>query len=119
MDFGRLGATINAVEFDHPFRITEAGSIDDSTNVYGPTVTNDPDGDVYIESEGWSCITGLTGQYGYHGAVMHSSEGIGGAIAEVLFDLAENDRSTVFVITVVDDIDSDYPVGWTVAYSVV
>lgn len=38
----------------------------------------------------WTALTGHTLQYGYNGAVMHASEGIGRSITDELTDLAKD-----------------------------
>ncbi len=69
---------------------------------------------------GWSLLTGYTGQYGYHGPVMHNSEVIGGALARDILS-----TPGVYVVLPVDyactdecpsDCDGDHADGWAVAH---
>lgn len=97
---------INAVaDFDHPFILdgsTVAGRIFDADGFYAPRVVHDDstditlDGSTVDESE-WEAITGATGQEGYNGAVLHSSEFIGSGLAETMHELA-SEVPQVFVI---------------------
>lgn len=74
--------------------------------------------------EGWQLMTGYTGQYGYNGPVMHTSEYIGGRMAR---DILETPG--LYVALVVesdcgykrDDCDPEHgcdcePDGWAVAF---
>lgn len=101
-EMDRLGEEINALEFDTVFRI-EDGQVVTVDNLYAPTVMHDPTADVEIDGD-WECLTGMTGQYGYNGAVMHPSEYIGRGIAQVL---SEQDEGTVFAIVTVDAYPDD------------
>lgn len=73
------------VEFDSPFLINGDGTAELSgnfaPNVYGEQGQNDPE----IEAspkKGWEFMRGYTGQYGYNGPEMHTSEFLGGRMAE-------------------------------------
>lgn len=118
-DMHVLGQQINAIEFDHPFTLTHAGVIGEADGVYAPeSVVNDPDEDVVIDAAGWEALTGMTGQYCYHGAVMHPSEFIGAQIARRLVELAEDEPQTFVIVTVMDDepniADEFDPIGWAI-----
>lgn len=111
---------VNAVvEFECPFLVgkTEDGgpTLDDrpSSRPYPPEVSNDPNGDVFLDDDDWEPLTGYTGQYGYHGAVMHPSEYFGGRIAADV--LAE---PGLYVIVEVRDDDMTYPDGDPIGWSV-
>lgn len=98
------------VEFDCAFIVTSEG-IEDTHEVYVPTVYNDDETDIYIESSEWEALTGYTGQYSYNGAVLHSSEYLGGDLAR---DILE-DIGGIYAVTVVEDMeDQDNPAGWCV-----
>jgi hypothetical protein len=116
LDFQLIGIRLNAIDFDHPFTLTAEGTIGDAPGVYAPEVTNDPDEDVTV-SEGWDVLTGMTGQYSYHGAVMHASEFIGSQIARHLTELAAEQPQTFAVVEVRDDGGEypDEPIGWAIA----
>ena len=114
-----LAEQINAIEFDHPFTLHPDGTITDPTGVHAPSVYHDDETDVRIDGSGWRALTGMTGQHGYHGAVMHQSEFIGRGIASYLLELAA-DGPTTFVVVAVecemedDDEDIPEPAGWAI-----
>jgi hypothetical protein len=114
-----LGERVNAVEFDHPFTITN-GEVVDVNDAYAPSVyLVEGDDDETIDGQGWQFVSdGWTGQYGYSGPVMHASEFIGEGIAERLAEMAESYRA--FAIVAVefipeneDDLSTE-PVGWAI-----
>jgi hypothetical protein len=125
VDYETLGKVINALDSDHVFLIEDGAVIDDDGTEYAPCVYHDSATDITIDGDGWRCFTGLTGQYGYHGAVMHSSEFIGSEIAELL---AEEPLGTLFAVVVVNVLPGDRedhedhrdgecePAGWAIAY---
>lgn len=118
-----LARKIDAVEFDHVFVMD--GSVlgfrhEFPSNVYAPTVEHDTMCDIRIDGvpvaeSPWSALTGFTGQQSYNGAVMHSSEYIGRAIAEHMSYLSQ-DEPVTFVVCVVNDPADDEPAGWCVLY---
>jgi hypothetical protein len=125
IDYDQLGKEINALDFDTVFRI-EGADVVIVPDVYAPEVTHDSIMDVNIDGAGWHCLTGMTGQYSYSGAVMHSSEFIGSAIAKIL---ATDDPGTLFAIVIVSVLPDDCedhedhtasgdcePAGWAIAY---
>ena len=99
-------------DFDHPFVITADGSVHDApSNVYAPEVydAESISEDITIEGDGWSALTGHTGQYGYHGAVMHASEFIGGGLADYLLD-----NSGTYVVVAVECLSRvTFPHEWS------
>lgn len=98
------------VEFDSAFIVTPEG-IESAHGTYVPTVYNDDETDIYIESDKWEALTGYTGQHGYNGAVLHSSEYLGGGLAR---DILE-DVGGIYAVTVVEDMDDpENPAGWCV-----
>jgi hypothetical protein len=121
-----LAERINALDFDHPFKIINGRIVDDLDDVYAPEVTHDPDNDIHIEgyrNEQWQAIHGFTGQDSYHGAVMHPSEYIGRGIADHLVEMSIDAPDTVFAIVLVMDDEEDEngetdTIGWTVVYRV-
>lgn len=103
--------TLNSlVEFDSAFIVTSEG-IGGGLGKYVPTVYNDDETDIYIESNEWEALTRYTGQYSYNGAVLHSSEYLGGGLARVILE----DVGGIYAITTVEDLDDpEYPAGWCV-----
>jgi hypothetical protein len=111
----------DVMEFDHVVQVGEGGAVTDAEGVYAPELhmETDDDGQIldaherdYIEQarrQGWQLLTGWTGQYGYRGPVMHSSEFVGGALAEHILE-----TPGTYVVTAVET--DDEPAGWVVAY---
>lgn len=116
-----LAKAIQAMEFDHVFTIHPDGSITEPSGVWAPSVYHDDERDIDIDDRDWRAITGLTGQYGYHGAVMHASEYIGTGVAGVMWQMAidaeEPVTFTLVIVNVIDDEDEDAePAGWAILY---
>ena len=115
-----LANTIQGYEFDHVFTLWPDGHLTEPSGVWAPSVYNDPDGDIHIDGTEWSALTGLTQQYGYHGAVMHSSEQMCAHIADAMYDLTD-DGPVMFAMVVVTDIEdvvdgaSDL-IGWAIVH---
>lgn len=127
--FRDMGQPLNDImEFGHVIEIHKDGKITEPTGIYCDAelnvMTNGED-DFYLP-KGWELITnGYTGQYGYSGPVMHSSEFIGGRLER---DILE--RPGYYVALIVngycdysgetqctEDIGCDCePAGWTVAF---
>lgn len=74
------------MEFDHIVKVDAEGNVTDTDMSVGSTkayfdLNVTPDGtDEFELSEGWSLLSGFTGQYGYNGPVMHPSEYVGGGL---------------------------------------
>lgn len=119
-DFDALAVLLNEQEFEHVWTVGLCRTVDDVTGFHAPTVTNDPEGDVDIDSEDWHVLTGNTGQHGYSGAVMHPSETFGRDMAMEIAHMCdaayEDGRKLAFAVVTVDDIDSDDVIGWAVTW---
>lgn len=63
------------MEFDHVIEVHEDGTISEPQGIYAPEMLDDE-----LDRQGWTLLTGWTGQYGYAGPTMHASEYIGGAL---------------------------------------
>lgn len=107
-----------SVEFDQPFTVGDDGAVTFPRGIYSPRVTHVdavPPHDVEVEGTGWEpWSTGYTGQYGYHGAVLHASEQLAGGIAR---DLLEQPGTYVVCAVEVEPCDDDpepEPAGWIV-----
>jgi hypothetical protein len=104
-----------AMDFDHVIELHDDSTISDVDGLYAPDVLIDhgDDADVTIEGEGWTALSGHTGQYGYNGAVMHVSEFIGGGLASYLLE-----TPGVYVVVEVREEDGSLPdgdpVGWAI-----
>lgn len=118
-----LARKIDAVDFGRVFVMDGSvlGFRHEFTNGYAPTVTHDAQHDILIdgvplrESE-WSALTGMTGQSGYNGAVMHSSEFIGRDIAKHMSWMTEDEPLTFVVCVVEGEYDDDDAAGWCILY---
>ena len=104
---------LNALmEFDHPIQVHADGSVTDGLDgIYAPSLM-----DRELDNPRWTFFSnGYTGQYGYHGPIMHNSEFIGGRLADDI--LAE---PGIYCAVVADwspedgDEDSDTVEGWAV-----
>ena len=118
-----LSERIQRMDFDHVFVLDAAGNLTEPSGVWAPDVWHDPDADIEIQGEGWGCMTGLTGQHGYSGAVMHASEVMGGSwgVVRAMIELCGIYGPVAFALVVVnvwpDDEDEDpEPAGWAIAY---
>lgn len=69
---------------------------------------------------GWEYLRGFTNQYSYNGPVMHSSEFMGGALAEHIID-NPGTYATVMIEALPVDLDGNEeaePVGWAVLHRI-
>lgn len=101
-------------EFDHPFRVAADGSVHDVDSIYAPTVTHDDEDDVAIDGDGWTPLTGHTGQHGYRGAVMHPSETLSGGLADHILSTPGVYVTVVVEVDRTDEDDDPEPAGWAV-----
>lgn len=123
-----------AMEFDHVIRVHEDGTVSDGyPDLMAPDITMevDADGSAVDDSEddlrrmarsyGWELLDSWTGQCGYRGVVMHSSEYIGGGLADHILD-TPGYYVAVTVECMGPDNDPDEnenpyePAGWAIAY---
>lgn len=141
--FEYLGVRIQKIDFDTVFKVypdeqdgdTEDDRSDILTTVpylHAPTawIEVDDDGndtgerDIWLDSPDWTALTGMTGQHGYNGAVMHPSEFIGCGIAQELVRLCETGdeqypyEPQAFVVVAVGVMNeagtSDDVAGWAI-----
>lgn len=110
-------AALARAEFDCPFQVGHSGNVylHPDRSPMAPSVYHDDDTDIEIESDQWEAFSiGYTGQHGYNGAVMHSSEQLSGRLAD---DILTTPGTYVIVAVNVlpDDNDTDpAPAGWAV-----
>ena len=121
----------SVMEFEHVIRVAADGTVTDSPYSVGSrdayfdlNVTADGV-DEFDMSEGWELLKGFTGQHGYNGPVMHSSEYIGGGMARDILETpgdyvalevsgrCEYDGSTDCDVETGCDCE---PAGWAVAF---
>ena len=120
----RLADSLNdRMEFDHVITVAADGTVADAKGVYAPELLMGTDGDGSIlaeheadyvgrsELQGWRLLSGWTGQYGYRGIGMHTSEFVGGGLAEHIIA----NPGTYVVIDIQTDDDAP-PDGWAIAY---
>jgi hypothetical protein len=117
------------MEFDHVVEVKPGGEVTDAPGVHGPGETwvkVDDDGQMVSldpaainidNGQGWSLLTGFSGQHGYSGPIMHSSEVVGGGLERYIVS-----HPGFYVVTEVlgspppGDEGGWDPVGWAVAY---
>ena len=112
----------SAMDFDHVIRVLPGRVIEThpAQTLYAPEMLDDE-----IDSDQWTVLTGFTGQYGYAGPTLHSSEYIGGGLAEYILDTPGlyvaimSDHSPQTPEDEADDEAGQYDgvEGWAVAYS--
>ncbi len=73
-----LNGLNRVMEFDHVIRVHPDGSITEPTDVYPPDLIDDE----LSSHRAWVLMDGYSGQCGYSGPMMHSSEYIGGRLAD-------------------------------------
>ena len=101
--------TLNDVmEFDHVIRVHPDGSITEPRDIHAPDLF---DGELQCGTRAWSLMNGYSGQHGYSGPVMHSSEFIGGRMADDILTCPG-----LYVALVDMPSDDGDPDGWAVAY---
>jgi hypothetical protein len=103
----------STMDFDHVIEVMADGGIVHRSDLHAPEVSDDGGGQVFISPDSWSLLDGYSGQQGYSGPVMHSSEFIGGSMERDI--LAE---PGVYVAVVVYDSTSQAEEGisgWAVA----
>jgi hypothetical protein len=107
---------IDDIEFGHVFRITDNGRLVDGVEkVWAPEYVHHSDeSDIDFEGSDWEALTGFTGQYCYHGAVMHPSEYIGRDIANAMIEAP----GIYVVCPVTEEEENEYgesaSVGWCI-----
>jgi hypothetical protein len=116
IDLSKDAYALNKVmEFDHPIRVNADGTVTPSVpGVYAPECHDEEGAERPYLSPGWEFVDGYSGQQGYSGPVMHSSEFIGGGMARDILA-----APGVYVAVVVywlsdEDEDSDDMAGWAV-----
>ena len=119
----------SVMEFRQVVQVHPDGTVADGNSRYGMfapilTMLVDADGQrIHTNDEGiisqarfagWKLVTGFSGKYGYHGAIMPTSDSIGGNMARAILEtpgyyvkLAVNREITE---------DTYEPAGWVVVY---
>ncbi|MDO4254367.1 MAG: hypothetical protein Q4C81_04355 [Kocuria sp.] len=113
------------VEFDVPFTITLSpsgpGFSRAAAEVHVPYCVTIRKGSQEVlvdfdapENSPWDPVSGHSGQHGYAGPVMHSSEFLGGPMARSVLEVEEPTTWVVMEVFVEDDEEVDFgdPAGW-------
>lgn len=118
------------MDFDHVVWVDEKGDVhDDMPNSPWEPVLEDggmsfpvvSDGDSYSDVR-WELVDGYSGQSGYRGPIMHSSEYIGGDMADHILSTPGwyvaliNDGSCTDECDDPDGCETDHAEGWAVAF---
>lgn len=110
---------LNALmEFDSVVRVTN-GTVERAIGIYAPDLqqweVSGGDWQEEISGEGWTFLNGFSGQYDYSGPMMHSSEYIGGGLAEWI---VSHDGYYVAIYPSVTNLDGTEGEAdsWAVAY---
>lgn len=99
------------IEFDTPFTVEYGHIIELDTSLYVPQVTDDSVA-IEIDSPNWTTISGYSGQHGYSGPVMHSSETLSPGLLKALEEKYPGD---IFALTIVEDADDpENLIGWLI-----
>lgn len=113
----------NVMQSDHVIQVHEDGTVTELVpGLYSPELsainedgghTADTDLDLCRQAQeyGWQLESGWTGQYGYSGPCMHSSEFIGGSLADHILA-----TPGYWVAVVVYEDDDSEPQHWALAY---
>lgn len=96
------------MELDHVVRVHADGTgTDAEPGIYAPELYHDDNDDYGPLLSNWSLMTGYTGQYSYSGPVMHSSEFIGGRMAEDILAAPGLYVSVVVEVLDCEECDAD------------
>jgi hypothetical protein len=102
-----------------PVRVLPGAVVVQAGDVYSPDlvhVEGAPAGeDVEGIPDGWTLLTGYSGQDRYAGPVMHASEMIGGRMAEDILSTPGVYTATTVEVDPTDDEPDPFPAGWAVA----
>lgn len=107
------------MQFETVYQVHPNGTITERHDLRAPDL-NQYKGDdecwhEHLDDTSWDLLTGWTGQYGYRGPMMHSSEFVGGRLAEHI--LSTPGLYALLVPSVLDPDDPDaQPDSWAIAY---
>lgn len=99
------------MEFDHIIYVDSVGIAQTNemcSRLHAPELH---DSTLMADTDDWSLLNGFSGQYGYSGPMMHSSEFIGGGLARHILS-----NPGYYVALVNYDSDSDDLTEWAIAY---
>lgn len=116
------------MDFEHVVHVDTNRIVTDAEGIYAPEVVVDMDADGQVtdeaeralfdrlRTEGWEVMNGYSGQHGYSGPIMHSSEFIGG---QMEWDILANPGYYVCMVVDClgeDEFTDDSPAGWVVLH---
>lgn len=116
------------MQFDHVIRVREDGVIEGQVaGVHAPEVHSETaDDDAHsilkeheaemirsVKRQGWTLLSGWTGQYSYNGVGMHQSESVGGNLEK---HIRETPGLWVACTISTDDGNDDGSAGWVLAH---
>ena len=120
-----LAEQMHSQEFDHVWTIVD-GNVVDVPGEYAPEVSmfEDENGVWHDEhmQEDWDFVTyGMTGQYGYNGPWMHSSEFISARMANAIAEQAEGYScfAIVYPSMIALDGEDTEPDGWAIVGKII
>jgi hypothetical protein len=100
----------NIMQFDHVVRVWPDDRVTDAMSGAWPPEIIDDDGALSQRpGDDWALLSGFSGQYGYSGPMMHSSEYIGGGMERHILSTP----GEYVALCYYDDDDSGQ---WAVAY---
>jgi hypothetical protein len=94
------------MEFNSVVRVHADGSVSDEPQYNAPELFDDE-----LLSDTWSLLDGFSGQQGYSGPLMHSSEFIGGGLERWILS-----HPGLYVNLINTPADDSEPTEWAVAY---
>lgn len=125
-DLEMISETFQGHDLDHVMILHPDATLTDAPYerpYWVPEVSHSPTNDVDIHDgldHLWQAMTGLTGQHGYNGAVLHPSEVMAPGVARAMLDIVRGEEAPIaFVLTEVRDEDLSHPedpIGWTILY---
>lgn len=109
-------ALAGVLTFDQPVRVRADGTVSLPLDVRAPELPaidhGDEELDRHARTQGWTLLSGWTGQHGYRGPVMHPSEYLGGRLADHVLATPGD-----YAVVALDDSDDDPGAGgWVVAH---
>lgn len=103
----------SAISFDTVYTVTAENEIERADGLYAPETYGfeNENGEFELENlaEGWSYVSGKSGQYSYSGPIMHPSEFISAGWAK---EILSNVGYTFCVTEITNLDDEDDLVGW-------
>jgi hypothetical protein len=111
----------DVMEFDRVIQVCQDGSVVEVRNLYAPNVYTSEISPDHWELEelygDWMWFTyGYTGQHGYNGPEMHSSEYIGGRLARDILETPGIYCAVEVYPSPLDDTDDSGPESWGIVW---